>query len=61
LVTLNSSGGAPVTSPSGQFHYPVRFDTDDLPMQLDESDTLNSNGIISVNAINLVEVFPPNY
>jgi hypothetical protein len=63
IVTMNSapSGGVVVTSPSGQFHYPVRFDTDEFPMQLDESDVLDSNGIISVNAIDLVEVLCPNY
>jgi uncharacterized protein (TIGR02217 family) len=61
IVTFGSAPGGAVTSPYGEFHVPVRFDMDELPMQLEESDTLDSNGIISLNSIRVIEVLPPNY
>jgi hypothetical protein len=50
-----------VVSASGQFHFPVRFDSDDLPIQIEESDVAGGNPIASVNSIQLIEVRPPNY
>lgn len=44
-----------------QFHYPVRFDTDQLPIQTEESDFAGGEPIISVNSVGLIEVRPPNY
>jgi uncharacterized protein (TIGR02217 family) len=46
---------------SGQFHFPVRFDTDDLPMQLEESDVAGGNPIASINSITLLETLAPNF
>jgi len=39
-----------------KFHYPVRFDTDRLPMQAEESDTFGGKPIISVASLTLKEV-----
>jgi uncharacterized protein (TIGR02217 family) len=63
IVTMSSAPGAgvAVTSPSGKFHFPVRFDTDYLPMQVDESYISGGEGIISLHGVELVEVPPPNY
>jgi len=44
-----------------QYHYPVRFDMDDLQMQVEESNTRDGNPIVSLNSVNLIEVLPPNY
>ncbi len=41
---------------SFQFHYPVRFDTDHLPLEVQESDTLEGKPIISVSSLTLKEV-----
>ena len=63
LVTMTSApaGGVVVTSPSGSFHYPVRFDTDDLPMQTEESNFTGNQPIVSIHSVQMVEVLPPNY
>jgi uncharacterized protein (TIGR02217 family) len=39
-----------------QFHYPVRFDTDALPMQAEESDIHGGKPIISIASLTLKEV-----
>jgi len=57
LVTGQSAG----TSVDFQYHYPVRFDTDDLAMQLEALDSDHANPLVSLHSINLIEVFPPNY
>jgi uncharacterized protein (TIGR02217 family) len=44
-----------------QFHFPVRFDTDKLPIQIEESDVQGGNPIISVNSFKLVEVRAPKF
>jgi uncharacterized protein (TIGR02217 family) len=61
IVAFSSAPGAAVTSPAGQFHIPVRFDTDDLPIQVEESYVSGGNMIISIHGVQLVEVLPPNY
>jgi uncharacterized protein (TIGR02217 family) len=52
-------GHAPASSAivqaSGQFHYPVRFDSDDLPLTVEESEVSAGRGITSWS-VNLVEV-----
>jgi uncharacterized protein (TIGR02217 family) len=50
-----------VITASGQFHFPVRFDTDKLQMAVEESDVAGGEPIVSWNAIGLMEVRPPNY
>lgn len=58
IVTFGS-GHAPanahVITASGEFHYPVRFDSDDLPLQIEESDVRGGRGITSLS-IAIVEV-----
>lgn len=44
-----------------QYHFPVRFDTDDLAMQVEESYISGGQGIVSLHGVQLVEVLPPNY
>lgn len=50
-----------VITANAQFHFPVRFDTDDLQIQLEESDVAGGNAIASVNSITLIEVLGPNF
>lgn len=39
-----------------QFHFPVRFDTDEFPGQIEESDISGAGPLFSLNSIPLVEV-----
>jgi uncharacterized protein (TIGR02217 family) len=57
IVTGHAAG----TAVDFQFHYPVRFDVDDLAMQVEESDVQGGNPLVSVHSIILVELRPPNY
>jgi uncharacterized protein (TIGR02217 family) len=59
LITLTSAPapGVIITA-SGQFHYPVRFDTDDLAIRLEESDVADEKPIASWQSIPLVEIRP---
>lgn len=57
LVTFSTPPGAGVKpTADGQFHVPVRFDSDDWPAQILESNVLNGAPQISVTGIQLVEV-----
>jgi uncharacterized protein (TIGR02217 family) len=59
LVTFGTPPGAGVAvTVTCQFHYPVRFDTDELQLQIDESDTTpaGSGPLVSWNSISLIEV-----
>jgi len=44
-----------------QYHIPVRLDTDDCHLQVEDSAVADGNPIISWNSLALVEVKPPNY
>jgi uncharacterized protein (TIGR02217 family) len=57
IVTGQSAG----TAVDFHFHFPVRFDTDDLPVQAEESNFGSGEGVVSLHSIQLVEVLPPNY
>lgn len=46
---------------SFQYHIPVRLDTDDFQMQIEDSDVSSGDPIVSWNSLSLVEVRPPNY
>jgi uncharacterized protein (TIGR02217 family) len=46
---------------SCQYHIPVRLDTDDFQMQIEDSDVSGGDPIVSWNSLTLVEVRPPNY
>jgi uncharacterized protein (TIGR02217 family) len=62
LVTFAPVPGAGVVvSADCQFHFPVRFDTDKLPIQVEESDVAGGNPIISVNSFKLVETRAPTF
>lgn len=67
LVTFGTApvANAVITTPEGDFHFPVRFDTDELPMEVEESyvrgQAPGQGPIVSMNGLPLVEVFPPNY
>jgi uncharacterized protein (TIGR02217 family) len=45
-----------VISADFQFHYPVRFDTDEFPMQIEDSDVNGGKTIISSGSLPLIEV-----
>ncbi len=62
IVTFTSAplSGHAITA-NGQFHFPARFDTDDLPMQIEESDVAGNNAIASLNSITLIETLAPNF
>lgn len=59
------SGHAPaslaVITASGQFHFPARFDTDKLAMQIEESNVAGGEAIVSWSSVSMVEVRPPKY
>jgi uncharacterized protein (TIGR02217 family) len=57
IVTGQSAG----TAVDFQFHYPVRFDTDELPIEVMESNVGGGQPIAAVHGVVLVEVRPPNY
>jgi uncharacterized protein (TIGR02217 family) len=62
IVTFVTAPAAThVVTADGQFHFPVRFDSDQLPVQVEDSDVRGGNPIISINSMKLVEVRPPNY
>lgn len=63
IVTFSAAPttGQIVSVIAGDFHYPVRFDTDELPIQVEESNVRGGQPVISVHGVSLVEVFPPNY
>jgi uncharacterized protein (TIGR02217 family) len=44
-----------------QYHIPVRLDTDDCQIQVEDSATGDGRPIVSWNSLALVEVKPPNY
>jgi uncharacterized protein (TIGR02217 family) len=50
-----------IITASGQFHFPVRFDSDKLAMSVEESNVAAGDPIVSWNNIGLVEVRAPNY
>jgi hypothetical protein len=65
-VTVDATTGLVTGQAAGtlvdfQFHYPVRFDTDELPMQIEESFVRGSGPIINLTSIGLIEVLPPNF
>ena len=57
LVTFAAApaSGAVITA-DFEFHYPVRFDTDEFQAQVEDSDVLGAGPIISWHSIGLVEV-----
>lgn len=57
LVTFNTPpvNGHAITS-TGQFHVPVRFDSDDWPAQIVESNIQSGGTLVAVTGIQLVEV-----
>lgn len=63
IITFASAptNGAVITTPTGQFHYPVRFDVDKLPVEVMPSAVGSGAPIVSINAVPLLEVLPPNY
>jgi uncharacterized protein (TIGR02217 family) len=57
IVTFGSApGGGVAVTADFQFHYPVRFDTDDLEAQIEESSVATTGPLVSWNSIALVEV-----
>lgn len=60
IVTVVGGSSAPgigvVVTADCKFHYPVRFDTDSFPMQVEESDVNGGKAIISTGNLNLIEV-----
>jgi uncharacterized protein (TIGR02217 family) len=44
-----------------QFHIPVRFDADNLDLQIEESYIAGAGPLIGLHSLQLFEVLPPNY
>jgi uncharacterized protein (TIGR02217 family) len=63
LITFVTAPGNTVviTTPAGNFDYPVRFDVDELPIQVEASAVGAGQPIVSIHGVPLVEVRPPNY
>ncbi len=63
LVTFSPApaSGKVITTPTGSFHYPVRFDADELPIEVEESAVAGAGAIVSIHGLELLEVLPPNY
>jgi uncharacterized protein (TIGR02217 family) len=57
IVTGQSAG----TAVDFQFHYPVRFDTDELPIEVMESAVGAGQPVAAIHGVVLVETRPPNY
>jgi len=55
-ITSWIPASAAVLTADFKFHYPVRFDTDSLPLQREESDASGGDPIISVASLILKEV-----
>jgi uncharacterized protein (TIGR02217 family) len=55
------TGQAAGTLVDFQYHYPVRFDVDNLDMQVEESYVSAGEPVVSINSIQLIELLPPNY
>lgn len=60
VLTFGSAPGGAVTA-DFDYHVPVRLDTDDMQMQVEESDVSDGKPIVSWNSLTLVEVRPPNF
>jgi uncharacterized protein (TIGR02217 family) len=62
LVTFTSApSNSVVVTADCQYHYPVRFDADDLQLQIEESNVQGGQPLISLHSLQLLEVPPPNY
>jgi uncharacterized protein (TIGR02217 family) len=65
-VTVDSTTGIVTGTAAGtaldfQFHVPVRFASDLLPLQAEESSFAAGEGVVSMRSMKLIEVRPPNY
>jgi len=58
---LVTGASGTVNNASFQYHIPVRLDTDDCQLQVEESAVKDGNPIVSWNSLALVEVKAPNY
>lgn len=55
------SGQSAGTAVDFQYHIPVRFDVDKLPIVIEESNVRGGHPLISMGSVPIFEVFPPNY
>jgi uncharacterized protein (TIGR02217 family) len=57
IVTGTGAG----TAVDFQYHIPVRFGVDKLPIVIEESNVRGGRPLISMNSVPILEVLPPNY
>lgn len=57
-ITIPPASGHVIRA-SGQFHFPVRFDSDELALQIEAMAGDNVSPIVSLNTIGLIELRPP--
>jgi uncharacterized protein (TIGR02217 family) len=55
------AGGTPGDLASFQFHYPVRFNTDQMQRQAEPSNVSGGQPVVGWNSLEIVEVRPPNF
>jgi uncharacterized protein (TIGR02217 family) len=55
------TGVGPGTAVDFEYHVPVRFGVDELPIVIEESDVKGGKPLISMSGVPLLEVLPPNY
>lgn len=61
IVTLAVAPSVTPPLASFRYHYPVRFDVDELPLQAEPSAVGAGRPVVSLNSVPLIEVPPPNF
>lgn len=57
-IVTGAGAGTPVDF---EYHIPVRFGVDKLPIVIEESDVKGGKPLISMSSVPILEVLPPNY
>lgn len=61
IVTLSAAPGVLPALATFSYHYPVRFDVDQLDLQVEPSAVGRGDPLVTLNSVPLVEVAPPNF
>lgn len=61
IITFAAAPGVLPALASFEYHYPVRFDVDELSLQAEPSAIGAGRPVVSLNSVPLIEVPPPNF